>query len=214
MPVEDRLRRGLEANARAFVPEGEKRLADVRRRHRARTGALAAAVAAAVVAVVVVAVVAAGSRLGGSDGSPVPAPRPTHATPSTGAYTGPRIPDSGWRKVVTRAQLVRAGADDAYLAENIGRADRLPTTLSFIGDVYSHSGRYPGGWSVGDAGTLDYDSAGHLVLTRTAPACRGCIISLTWRIRGDRLVLDGFRGTPDDPMAQVMLEGVWTRFGT
>ena len=92
---------------------------------------LQAAVAAAVVAVVVVAVVAAGSRLGGSDGSPVPAPRPTHATPSTGAYTGPRIPDSGWRKVVTRAQLVRAGADDAYLAENIGRADRLPTTLSF-----------------------------------------------------------------------------------
>ena len=67
---------------------------------------------------------------------------------------------------------------------------------------------------MGDAGTLDYDSDGHLVLTSTAPACRGCIISLTWRIRGDRLVLDGFRGTPDDPMAQVMLEGVWTRFGT
>ena len=208
MPVEDRLRRGLEANARAFLPEGEKRLAVVRRRHRARTGALAAAV----VTVVVVGMVTAGSLLWGTDGRGSPAPRPTQAATSPSAYTGPGIPDSGWRKVVTRAQLVRAGADSAYLAENIGRADRLPTTLSFIGEVYSQSVRHPGGWSVGDAGTLEYDTEGHLVLTSTAPACRGCVISLTWRIRGDRLVLDGFRGTPDDPMARVMLEGVWTRF--
>jgi hypothetical protein len=210
MPVEDRLRRGLEANARAFVPQGEQRLAEVRRRHRVRTGALAAAVAATVV----VAVVAAGSVLWGSDGqdSPAPAPRPTHAASSPSAYTGPRIPDSNWRKVVTRAQYARAGADDAFLAEDFGRADRLPVTLSFIGDVYSQSGRYPGGWSVGDAGTLEYATDGRLVLTSTAPACRGCIVSLAWRIRGDRLVLDGLRGTSDDPMAKVMLEGVWTRF--
>jgi hypothetical protein len=212
MSVEDRLRRGLEANAGTFVPEGEQRLLEVRRRYRARTGTLAAAVAV----VAVVGAVAAGAFLQGSGGtgSPEPAPRPTQVTTSAGAYTGPRIPDSGWRKVVTRAQLVRAGADSAYLAENLGRADRLPTTLSFIGDVYSQSGRYPGGWSVGDAGTLAYDPAGRLVLTSTAPACRGCIISLTWRIHGDRLVLGDFRGTPDDPMARVMLEGVWTRFDT
>jgi hypothetical protein len=212
MSVEDRLRRGLEANAGTFVPEGEQRLLEVRRRYRARTGTLAAAVAV----VAVVGTVAAGVFLQGSGGtgSPEPAPRPTQVTTSAGAYTGPRIPDSGWRKVVTRAQLVRAGADSAYLAENLGRADRLPTTLSFIGDVYSQSGRYPGGWSVGDAGTLAYDPAGRLVLTSTAPACRGCIISLTWRIHGDRLVLGDFRGTPDDPMARVMLEGVWTRFDT
>ena len=45
MSVENRLRPGrLEANARAFVPEGEQRLLEVRRRYRARTGALAAAV--------------------------------------------------------------------------------------------------------------------------------------------------------------------------
>ena len=212
MSVENRLRRGLEANARAFVPEGEQRLLEVRRRYRARTGALAAAV----VVVAVVGAVAAGSFLRGSDwpGSPEPAQRPTQMTTSAGAYTGPRIPDSSWRKVVTRAQLVRAGADSAHLAENLGRADRLPTTLSFIGDVYSHSGRYPEGWSVGDAGTLAYDPDGRLALTSTAPGCRGCIISLTWRIRGDRLVLGGFRSTPDDPMARVMLEGVWTRFDT
>jgi hypothetical protein len=39
------------------------------------------------------------------------------------------------------------------------------------------------------------------------------MVSLTWRMHGNRLVLDGFRSTPDDPIARVMLEGVWTRFG-
>jgi hypothetical protein len=211
MPVEDRLRRGLEANARAFVPEGEKRLVAVRRRYRARTVALAAAAASAVVAVAV-----AGSLLWGSGqpGSPEPAPRPTQVTTSAGAYTGPRMPDSGWRKVVTRAQLVRAGADSAFLAENLGRADRLPLTLSFVGNVYSQSGRYPGGWAVGDAGTLDYDPDGRLVLTSTAPECRGCIASLRWRIHGNRLELGGIRGTTDDPLARVMLEGTWNRVST
>ena len=211
MSVEDRLRRGFEANARAFVPEGEKRLVEVRRRYRARTGALAAAVGAALVAVV-----AAGSLLWGSEqpGTPEPAPSPTQVTTSANAYTGPRIPDSGWRKVVTRAQLVRAGAESAFLAENLGRADRLPITLSFVGKVYSQSGRYPGGWAVGDAGTLDYDPDGRLVLTSTAPECRGCVAALRWRIHGNRLVLGGFRGTTDDPLAQVMLEGTWKRLST
>jgi hypothetical protein len=208
MSVEDRIRRGLEANARSVVPEGEQRLVEVRRRYRARNGLLAAAVTA----VVIVGALAAGSLLRGSDGLGSPAARPTHVVRSPSAYTGPQIPDSGWRKVVTRAQLVRAGADSAYLAENLGRTDRLPTTLSFIGEVYSQSGRYPGGWSVGDAGTLRYDPEGHLVLTSTAPECRGCLISLTWQIQGDRLLLGGFRGTPNDPMARVMLEGAWTRF--
>ena len=67
---------------------------------------------------------------------------------------------------------------------------------------------------MGDAGTLDYDPDGRLVLTSTAPECRGCVASLTWRIHGDRLVLGGFRGTPDDPLARVMLEGVWKRLST
>ncbi|RYP81011.1 hypothetical protein EKO23_24160 [Nocardioides guangzhouensis] len=211
MPVEDRLRRGLEANARAFVPEGEKRLVEVRRRHRARTGTIAAAMAAAVV----VGAVFAGTLLGGSDrsASPQPAKGPTEVSTSAGTYAGPRIPDSGWRRVVTREQFVRAGADRAFLADDFGRADRLPVTLSFIGTVYSLSGRYPAGWSVGDAGTVEYAPDGRLQLTSTAPGCRGCVGSLSWRIRGNRLLLGGFRGTPDDPMASVMLEGTWTRIG-
>ena len=212
MSVEDRLRRGLDVNARAFVPEGEQRLLEVRRRYRARTGALAAAVAV----VAVVGAVAAGSFLRGNDrsGSPEPAQRPTQVTSSAGAYTGPRIPDSGWRKVVTRAQLVRAGADSAYLAEDLGRADQLPTTLTFIGDVYSQSGRYPGGWSVGDAGTRAVRPRRSPRAYQHGPACRAASSRSPGGSSGTRLVLGGFRGTPDDPMARVMLEGVWTRFDT
>ena len=211
MSVEDRLQRGLEANARAFVPEGERRLIEVHRRHRSRTAGLAAAVAV----VVVVGVVAAGSFLwsSGRDGSPEPAPRPTQDATSASTYTGPRIPDSGWRKVVTRTQLVRAGADSSFLADNVGRTDRLPLTLSFVGNVYSQSGRYPAGWSVGDAGTVEYAPDGRLVLTSTSPECRGCLGSMTWRIQGNHLALDDLRGTPDDPLSRVMLEGVWTRIG-
>ena len=56
MPVEDRLRQGLEANATSFSPHGESRLAQVHHRRRRRTGAVTAAlgVAAALLAVVVV----------------------------------------------------------------------------------------------------------------------------------------------------------------
>ena len=215
MSVEDRLRRGLEANAVAFLPEGEARLAVVHRRHRARTGVLAACSVAAVVAVVVAATVA-GALLSGPDRSrstePVQQPSPV-VTPGN-AYPGHRIPDSNWRKVVTRAELVAAGASQQFLADNLGDADRMATTLSFIGTVYSQSGRSHGTWTVGDAGTISYDSQRRLLLTSTAPGCRGCLMRLDWNVDGNRLALTGFRGTPDDPIARVMLEGTWTRIAS
>lgn len=209
MSVEDRLRRGLESNARAFVPEGERRLAQVHRRHRARTGITAAAA----VVVLTIAVATVGNQLWGTGprSSPDPVQRPSRGATSATGYTGARIPDSGWRKVVTRAQLVRAGADHQFLAENVRRSGRLPTILSFIGTVYSQSGHYPAGWTVGDAGTVTYDPEGRLVLTSTSPECRGCVVTLNWQIHGDRLKLSDFHGTPDDPIAEVMLEGAWTR---
>ena len=215
MSVENRLRRGLEANARAFVPEGEQRLVQVRRRHRVRTGQLAIAAAAAVVVVIVATVLAAGSILGSSvrDGSPEPAPAPTEVATSESSSTGPRIPDAEWRRVVTREQFVRAGADDSFLAETFGRSERLPVSLKFSGVAFTQSSRNPGGWVVGDIGTVTYAPDGRLVLTSTSSGCIGCIGSMTWRIRGNQLVLDDFHGTPPDPVARVLVEGVWTRFG-
>jgi hypothetical protein len=212
MSVEDRLRRGLELNARALVPEGEQRLVEVRRRHRARTGTLAAAVAAVVVA----AVLAGASILWSSDRdvSPEPAPEPTQGATSENASTGPRIPDSEWRKVVTRGQFVRAGVDGKVLADTFGRTERLPVSLNFAGVTFTQSSREPDGWAVGDAGTVTYAPDGRLVLTSTSSGCTHCIGSMTWRIRGNRLVLDDFRGTPPDRVSRVLVEGVWTRFGT
>jgi hypothetical protein len=209
MPVDDRLRRGLESNARAFVPEGEWRLAQVHRRHRKRIGILATPAALVVIATAGI----VGHLLWGSGPSraPEPAQSPSQATTSTAVSPGTRIPDSGWRKVVTEEQLVRAGADRQFLAENVRPSGRLPTILSFIGTVYSQSGRFPVAWTVGDAGTVSYDPDGRLVLTSTSPECRGCVATLSWEIVGDRLRLSDFQGTPVDPIAEVMLEGVWTR---
>nr|WP_300045766.1 hypothetical protein [uncultured Nocardioides sp.] len=56
MPVEDRLRQGLEANATSFSPQGESRLRQVHRQRRRHNAALAASlgVAAALLAAVAV----------------------------------------------------------------------------------------------------------------------------------------------------------------
>ena len=211
MPVEDRLRRGLEANARSFVPEAERRLVDVHRRHRRDTAWLGV-VAVAAAAIVAVAALALGSLLGGSDpnGAREPARPPTEVPSSSDDYVGPRIPDSDWRKVVTRDQFARAGADQAFFDANLGEADELPVRLSFVGDVYTQSARYTGSWAVGDAGTFSYDPDGRLVLSSTAPGCRGCRASLTWSVRGDQLRL-AFDDPPTDQISAALLEGVWTR---
>jgi hypothetical protein len=70
MPVEDRLRQGLEANATSFSPRGESRLAQVHRRRRRHNGVVAASlgVAATLIAAVAVQVVP-----GWSPGSTPPA---------------------------------------------------------------------------------------------------------------------------------------------
>lgn len=205
MSVDDRLRVGLAANAASVHPEGESRLDAVRRRHRRHR----ALVAGAVVAVVLV--VGSGAVLGwvltgqgggeGTRGDVV-------VEPTSTATSHPEIPPSNWRKVVTRDQLVAAGADGAFLAENIGRAERLPLLLSLSGDVFNQSGRYAGGWSGGDAGTMSYDDAGRLVLTSSSPGCAGCVSTLEWRIEEGELHLSDATGTLD-PIDRLMYLGTW-----
>ena len=205
MSVDDRLRAGLAANAGSVQPEGESRLDAVRRRHRRHRALVAGAVAA------VVLVAGSGAVLGwvltgegrgqGSRGG-------VGGEAAATATYHPEIPPSNWRKVVTREQLVAAGADRAFLAENIGSADRLPLLLGLSGDVFSQSGRYPGGWSVGDAGRVSYDDAGRLVLTSSSPGCTGCVSILDWRLEGGELHLSDAGGTLD-PIDRVFYLGTW-----
>ena len=204
MSVDDRLRTGLAANAGSVHPAGEARLDAVRRRHRRRRALVAGGVAVAVL------VVGSGAVLGwlqtgqgdrGSRGDVV-------VEPTSTATSHAVIPRSNWRKVVTREQLVAAGADRAFLRENLGSAQRLPVLLALSGDVFSQSGRYAGGWSGGDAGKLAYDDAGRLVLTSSSTGCTGCVFTLHWRIEAGELHLSDATGALD-PIDRLFYLGTW-----
>jgi hypothetical protein len=210
MSVDDRLRRGLHANATAFQPEGEARLLAVGRRRRRRR-AIVTAVAAAVV--VALAGAGAGAVWVGSKGPGTgreiepAAPSPSSLDESPTPVVG--IPDSNWRRTVTRAQARALGLGADFVRDNFGDAERLPLVLSFVGGIYSQSGRYPGGWAVGDAGTVAYDDA-QLVLTSTSPGCPGCAVAVDWRIVSGELRLTAPRATlvPED---RLMVVGSWSR---
>lgn len=205
MSIDDRLRAGLAANAGSVQPEGESRLDAVRRRHRRHRALVAGAVTAVVLAVgggAVLGWVLTGQGVGGGSRGDVV------VEPTSTATSHPEVPPSSWRKVVTREQLVAAGADRAFLAENIGRAQRLPLLLSLSDDVFNQSGRYAGGWSTGDAGKVSYDDAGRLVLTSSSPGCTGCVFTLDWRIRDGELRLGDATGALD-PIDRVMYLGTW-----
>lgn len=204
MSVDDRLRAGLAANAGSVHPAGEARLDAVRRRHRRRRALVAGGVAVAVLVVgggAVLGWLQTGLGDGGSRGD-------VAVEPTSTARSHAVIPPSNWRKVVTREQLVAAGADRAFLAENIGGAQRLPLVLSLSSDVYNQSGRYPGGWSSGDAGKVSYDGLGRLVLTSSSPGCTGCVFTLDWRVERGELHLSDAKGTLDE-IDRLMFLGTW-----
>lgn len=204
MSVDDRLRAGLAANAGSVHPAGETRLDAVRRRHRRRRALVAGGVAVAVLVVgggAVLGWLQTGQGDGGSRGDVAVEPTSTVTSHAV-------IPPSNWRKVVTREQLVAAGADRAFLVENIGSAQRLPVLLALSGDVFSQSGRYAGGWSGGDAGTVSYDDLGRLVLTSSSPGCTGCVFTLHWRIEAGELHLSDATGALD-PIDRLFYLGTW-----
>ncbi len=212
MPVDDRLRAGLEANALDFLPQGEERLTQVRARLRRRR---ALQVSAATMAAA--AVVAVGAALGTGDPSsqrqdPVEPPAPTTGPTLTESAGAAGIPDSTWTRVLTRAQAEDAGIPEADIVEQLGADDRMPLTFRFLGDSWSilvtnEQGIDEGG----DSGTADYVAPGRVVLTSDSPGCPGCIQRLTWRIRGDRLVLDRAPGEQLPRLEEFILLGEWSR---
>ena len=140
---------------------------------------------------------------GGRGADPVDARTATVASPSH-----PVIPPSNWRRVITREELVAAGADGAFLREHLGSADRLPVLLSLSRDVFSQSGRYADGWSGGDAGRVSYDDEGRLVLTSSSSGCPGCVLALDWRLEPGELHLGDATGMLD-PIDRVVYVGTW-----
>ena len=149
MPVEDRLRQGLEANATSFSPRGESRLAQVHRRRRRHNGAVAASlgVAATLLAAVVVQVVP-----GWSPGSTPP------AADDCSPLRGQPAPeeDSMDKRTIAAAATVAALASACNPAGGTSRnptgdtspgsssatsRDRLPERGGWLRDVTAKQGR-------------------------------------------------------------------------
>jgi hypothetical protein len=114
MPVEDRLRQGLEANATSFSPHGEWRLERVHLRRRRRTRAVAGSVAAATVVLGAVLVQAVPSW---SPGSTAPA---AGDCSSVEGHTAPEE-DTMDKRTIVAAAAVAALASACDPAGGAGR---------------------------------------------------------------------------------------------
>lgn len=207
MHVEDRLRRGLEANATSFVPEGEWRLAELhrRRRHRTVTVLVAACAAAAVLAV---------GLLGGRGSQPRMLPGPAQPSPDTtevsgDGWAGSRLPDATWSRVATEARAAALGVPERAVAEHLGEDGRLPLALTVVDGTWAITiTGDTGEVEVGDFGTVAYAGDGDLVTTSASSGCPGCEAVLAWRVDGDDLVIE----SADDRMTAVerlVTEGRW-----
>lgn len=209
MSVDDRLRAGLEANARDFLPEGEARLGQVHTRVRRRRAFQGAAAIGSVAAAIAVIAVLASSPSPVDREEPVPQPTPTVTTT---APSGPRIPDSSWTKTLTRAQAERAGLPEDFIAEQLGADDLLPLTFKFESDDWSILNTNDQGFTeVGDFGTLVYEAPGRLTTTSESPGCPGCQAKLTWEIRGNRLLLALAPGADMPPVDRFIVLDTWHR---
>ena len=189
MRVEDRLRQGLEANATSFVPDGEWRLAQVRRRRRRRSMTVLAATGAA-------AVVLGSALVAGHGGGPALLPGPVHPSPGAGdasarAYDGSVVPDGTWHRVATEAEAELLGVAHRDVLHRAGDDGRLPLALTVLGDTWAITTTSDtGAVEVGDLGRATYDAGGRLVTTSASTGCPGCETVLTWRVEGDDLVLE------------------------
>ena len=206
MSVDDRLRAGLELNARAVVPEGEVRLSAVRARHQRRLAALSVAGLGAVAASVLV---VAGVTGDADRTAPAPVPPAGSSTRAPVPVEG-GIPDSTWRRVVTGSQARAEGVSRQRIRDDIGADDRLPLELRFDGGTFTQTGDFGGSvWEIGDSGTTTYDDRDRVVID--SDRCDGCSpFAVTWRIEGSQLVVTALDPRPG-PMARTVWLGTWRR---
>jgi hypothetical protein len=200
MRVEDRLRRGLEANATAFVADGEWRLRVVHRRHRRRSMVVLAAGCAAVLVL--------GSGLLAARGGGLvvlPGPAPAAVDPPVRAYDGPVVPDGTWYRVVGEAGAAALGVTPRDVPDPRGG---VPVALTVLGATWAITTTTDAGVEVGDYGHATYDGEGHLVTSSASTRCPRCETVLTWRVEGDDLVLEP-AGEGPGPAGTPAAEGRW-----
>jgi hypothetical protein len=203
MPVEDRLRRGLEANATSYVPEGVWRLAQVRRRRRRRSVTVLAAGTAAAVVLGSALVAGRGDLPGTAPAHPSPA-----GDPSALAEDGRVVPDGTWHRVITGSEVEALGVESRETVRHLGEDGRLPLALTVVGGTWAITITGDDGTvEVGDLGHATYDDQGRLVTSSASTGCPGCEAVLGWRVEGDDLVLEAADGL--DAVERHVTEGRW-----
>jgi hypothetical protein len=206
MHVEDRLRRGLDANATSFVPEGEWRLVEVHRRRRQRAVTVLVAACAAAVVLAVVLLGSGGTRVRMLPGPAQPSPESTDVSRGD---DGTGLPDATWFRVATDAAAASLGVPERAAAEHLGDDGRLPLALTVVDGAWAITTTGDAGEvEVGDLGRAAYDDDGDLVTTSSSSGCPGCRAVLHWRLAGDELVLTSADGSLG-PVERLVTEGTW-----
>jgi len=146
---------------------------------------------------------------------PASSPAVTEPGPTGAASDGPTIPNSSWSKELTATQGRRAGMQHADIRLQFGQDGRLPLTFQFLDGTWSIVVTNDSGVDeMGDLGTLEYDDRGRMLMTSNSEGCPGCVSTMAWTIRRDRLRLESVGALPGgDPMERLIMGGTWTRKG-
>jgi hypothetical protein len=209
MPVEDRIRQGLEANATSFAPSGEWRLVQVRRRRRRHTTNVVASLATTGAVMAAAAALQLGGTVPWETGPPAAdGPGPSG---SSLAQRAAQVPLGGWLREVTakkgvalgipRRRVERLTGDDGVMELGLKLQEQQVFTIWTNDD----DGR-PTAW---DTGRYEFRSGDRLVLTSMSSKCPGCVTRMTWREDGTDLVLSSVRRDTAPLVARWLWEGRW-----
>lgn len=208
MPVDDRLRQGLEANATSFAPSGEWRLAQVRRRRRRHTTNLVASLATTGVAMAAAAVLQLGGTVPWGPDSPADGPRPSGSSLSQRAA---EVPLGGWLREVTARKGVALGIPRRRVERLTGDDGVMELGLKLqeqqVFTIWTNDDR--GLATAWDTGRYVFRSGNRLVLTSMSSRCPGCVTRMTWREDGTDLVLSSVRRDTAPLVARWLWEGRW-----
>lgn len=134
----------------------------------------------------------------------------------TSEWTGKTIPDGTYAKTDTMADARRLGLPRDVASEILGRDGAFRVELKIAGDNWVQFSEEAGAMVVGDEGTATYDGDGNWVTTSDSFGCPGCVTTVAWTFKGQRLttkIVDG-QGTGDPVDAligRLVMEGEWTR---
>lgn len=173
---------------------------------------------ATVLAAIVSLLAACGEETGSSEAGGDPTTTSSAATAvatPTPEWTGKTIPDGTYTKTATMTDAKRLGLPKDVAAEILGQDGEFHVELRIAGDDYSQFGEYDGAMTQGDGGTATYDANGNWVATSNSAGCSGCVATVDWSLKGDRLTLKFLETTESgDPVelliGRLVMEGEWT----